>query len=353
MNKYETIYKQKRLPWGADLFYQSFKLLDLEGERNTEHRFEKYKFEYLLMKNMSVLDIGSNCGFLDLYISEHVKNIEGVEIETHLCELANLVKDELNIKNVNFYNEDFNKFKTNNKYDLILSLAQHAWMHNNFKDYINKIKRLLTIDGLFMIESHKINIGIEPEFENKLKEIEELGFTKLYTTRIDSGRDERIFAIFRLGKFKQFKIANLIETNEFKYYKRLDVAMTCLTLDELTKGSNKCELYRKYHSLRHGWINMDSNLETLKQYSDTAKDELVCLLKPIVLNRSEELFDGCHRLSSVIYHNQKYILAKKLELVTETDINETKLLKNGLSQDEIETMREKSRQIVKEYSDAK
>ena len=129
--------------------------------------------------------------------------------------------------------------------------------------------------------------------------------------------------------------------------------MTCLTLDELTKGSNKCELYRKYHSLRHGWINMDSNLETLKQYSDTAKDELVCLLKPIVLNRSEELFDGCHRLSSVIYHNQKYILAKKLELVTETDINETKLLKNGLSQDEIETMREKSRQIVKEYSDAK
>ena len=119
MNKYETIYKKKELPWGREKFYQSFSLLDIEGERNTEDRFKGYKLPYLLNKNMEVLDIGSNCGFLDLYISDYVNEVHGLEAEEHLNELSNKIKEDLSIRNIIFLHENFKKFKTIQKYDLI------------------------------------------------------------------------------------------------------------------------------------------------------------------------------------------------------------------------------------------
>ena len=351
MNKYEEIYKKKSLPWGREKFYQSFKALGLVGERNTEDRIEKYKLKYLLEKNMSVLDIGSNCGFLDLYISEHVKDVEGVEVEEHLVELSNLAKDELKFNNATFYNEDFKKFKTDKRYDLILSLAEHAWMHCGFKDYIKSIKKLLVGDGLLLIESHKINIGIDTEFKERLIEIEELGFTKLYESKIDEGRDERIFAIFRLGKFERVKIKDIIEVGEVKYYRRLDLGVTYATIEELIGGSNSCALYRRYHLLRHGWTNMNKNLITLKKYVDIVSKGLGDLLKPIKLDSQNGLFDGCHRLTSAIYCKQEYILVKKLDIIAATIVDSYALLKKGASYEDVNIMQEKAIEIVRSYNE--
>ena len=37
---------------------------------------------------MSVLDIGSNCGFFSIFASDYVKKIDGVEINPYLIKIS-------------------------------------------------------------------------------------------------------------------------------------------------------------------------------------------------------------------------------------------------------------------------
>ena len=63
----------------------------------------------------------------------------------------------MNIKNINFYPEDFLEIKLENKYDLILSLANHSTYDkgiSNTKLYFEKIHSLLNNNGILVIESH-------------------------------------------------------------------------------------------------------------------------------------------------------------------------------------------------------
>jgi 16S rRNA G527 N7-methylase RsmG len=331
IDTYKQIYQKKELPWGREQFYQSCKELNLQGERDTEKRFQDYKLEYLLNNNDTVLDIGSNCGFLSLLISKYVKQIDGVEKEEHLCELANKAKETLNIENCNFYNQDFKQFTQLKKYDVILFLAEHLWINIPFKEYIKKIKSLLKYSGLFLIESHKMNIGIDIDFKDKLKEIEDNGFTKLYQTKIDIGRNERIFAIFRLGNYE------IKETKEIAN-NRLDINITCKAIEELERTGNS-EIYKEYHFKRHGWKVDKKNFDDLLNYTKIARENSL-LLKPIQLDKNDRLFDGCHRLSACIYTNQKYILTEKLDFISNIKIDKEELFKLHLSKELINKLEE-------------
>ena len=328
IDTYKEIYNKKELPWGRTQFYQSCAELDIEGERDTEKRFNDYKLEYLLDRNMNVLDIGSNCGFLSLFVSKYVNKIIGVEKEQHLFELANKVKDDLNINNCYFIHKDFESFTTIEKYDVIFSFAEHLWIGMSFVDYIKKIKSLLKLQGLFFIESHKINLGLDLDFKMKLDLIETLGFTKLYEARIDEGRDERILAIFRLGKYEIKYIEDILEANGFYEGKRLDINLTCSAIKELLETGNS-ELYKEYHTKRHGWKIDNKNFEDLLNYVKISKENSL-FLKPIQIDINDKLFDGCHRLSSALYNKQKYILTEKINCICNSKIDKNDLLKNGI-----------------------
>ena len=49
-----------------------------------------------------VLNIGSNSGFLTCYISEHVKDIDAIELNPYLVEMGYEIVKFLKISNINF-----------------------------------------------------------------------------------------------------------------------------------------------------------------------------------------------------------------------------------------------------------
>ena len=95
-----------------DGFYQGLEELKIQGARSTEKRFESYKIDQLLSKNISALDIGCNCGFFSIFITKFLKNVTGIDINPHMIKIANLTKNFLDINNSEFIHSSFENFET-------------------------------------------------------------------------------------------------------------------------------------------------------------------------------------------------------------------------------------------------
>ncbi len=138
-------------------YYQGFEQIKLDGCRPTEKRFERYQIESYLSNQKSVLDIGSNCGFFTIHISNYVSHIDGVELNPYLVKIGNDVSEFLEKQNVRFYTSSFEEFDTSKKYDIIFSLANDETIDGNtkftFEEYIEKIIKLMKNDGYLMFET--------------------------------------------------------------------------------------------------------------------------------------------------------------------------------------------------------
>ena len=142
--------------FGTDDFYQNYPPLKISGKRNSISRFKVYGMDRMLKKNYEILDIGGNIGFFSLYLSRFVKSIDLVEQNSHLTNIGKKLAEYENIENVKIINEDFKKFKTTRKYDLIMSLAIHRWVGTSLDKYLEKIHSHLKKEGLLLMESHII-----------------------------------------------------------------------------------------------------------------------------------------------------------------------------------------------------
>ena len=111
---------------------------------------------------MSVLDIGCNCGFFDLFLSDKVNNIVGVEYNNSLIQIANIVKQYENIDNVEFICEDFNKFKCDKKFDIIFADPPYDLELTSYQKMIELILTNQWLDegGNFVLE-HPSTISFE------------------------------------------------------------------------------------------------------------------------------------------------------------------------------------------------
>ena len=172
-----------------DGFYQGLDEIKIKGSRSSEKRFEEYNIEKYLSKDKAILDIGSNCGFFSIFISRFVKNVVGVEINPYLVSIANDTQNYLNITNAAFLSSSFEEFQTNKKFDIICSFATDSTIDDNtkfsFKEYIKKIKSLLTSDGLLIFESQAIDSMIEEQFSEKFSYLEKT-FLVLEKKKINS-----------------------------------------------------------------------------------------------------------------------------------------------------------------------
>jgi len=185
-------------------FYQGFDEIEIEGCRNTEKRFEGYDIKKYLSKEKSVLDIGSNCGFVVLYLSRFIRNILGVEINPYLINIANDVKEFLEIKNANFVCSKFENLESKEKFDIICSFANDSTIDDNtdfnFLQYIKKIIRLLNHNGVLIFESQALDAFIPGGFDAKREILNEY-FEKLEERRVKSeyplNVPERIFLILK------------------------------------------------------------------------------------------------------------------------------------------------------------
>ena len=172
-----------------DGFYQGLDEINIKGSRSSEKRFKEYNLTKYLSKNKTVLDIGSNCGFFSIFVSKYVQHITGVEINPYLVAIANDTKQYLGIVNPTFISSTFEDLKTNNKFDIIFSLANDSTIDDNtkfnFKEYVNKIKNLLNNDGILIFESQAVDSMIPEEFERKFNFLK-LNFDVLEKRKISS-----------------------------------------------------------------------------------------------------------------------------------------------------------------------
>ena len=159
----------KHYDYGEGYFYQSFDDLNITGYRNTKERLNKLDL-FEITKNKNVLDIGCNAGFVILSLSKVIKSGYGFDINPYLIEIANTVKNHLNISNCDFLDSTFEELPSNENYDVVLSLANHSTFDNNTKhnldEYFIKCSNFLKIGGLLVFESHPPIL----EDENKIKE---------------------------------------------------------------------------------------------------------------------------------------------------------------------------------------
>ena len=187
--------KDQDKKWGhfiyskQDGFYQGLDEINIKGSRSSEKRFKEYNITKYLSKNNVTLDIGSNCGFFSIFVSKYFKHITGVEINPYLVAIANDTKQYLGIANTMFISSTFEDFKTNNKFDIIFSLANDSTIDGNtkfnFKEYINKIKKLLKDDGILIFESQAVDSMISEQFEQKFNFLK-LNFDVLEKRKISS-----------------------------------------------------------------------------------------------------------------------------------------------------------------------
>lgn len=143
--------------YGQGYFYQSCEPINLTGFRNTEIRIEDMQLRKHLT-NKTVLDIGTNTGFLAIELAPFCKKIDAFDINPYLIEIANCVKSFLNCNNAKFWAGTFEEFSQSEKYDVILSFANHSTYDQNTQqsvdDYFKKCSHYLENDGLMLFESH-------------------------------------------------------------------------------------------------------------------------------------------------------------------------------------------------------
>lgn len=178
-------------------FYQGLKRISITGQRPTEQRFKVYGIEKYLKKNYKVLDIGSNCGFFSLHVSKLVKSVDGIEMDPYMVEMGNKVKKYLKIKNCTFYRSTFEQFKTNKKYDFIMSFAVHRRVNYSLEKYIGMLHKMLNKNRYLIIESQDIK-RVDKNFSNEMKQIIKGKYSLLKEgTLNDDGINDRIFMVLK------------------------------------------------------------------------------------------------------------------------------------------------------------
>ena len=152
-------YTNDKSGFGGAQFYQSFKKIGFDGQRNTEARIELYNIKNFLNKSDVVLDIGCNCGFLDMQVASYVKKVVGYEISPSLVDIANKVSKFLNINNVEFHCEDFTANKHIKTYNAVFAFAIHTWLVTEMfaeEDFVDLIYNLLENEGYLFFESNNM-----------------------------------------------------------------------------------------------------------------------------------------------------------------------------------------------------
>lgn len=210
-NKLEKHIEEQNKNWNSFVyaktqkFYQGFKKIGITGARPTEERFDYYDIKNYFSKEKTVLDIGSNCGFFSLYVSEFVNSIVGVEINPYLVNISNDVKNFLSIKNADFYNKSFESFNVDQKFDIVFSFANDSTIDGNtrfcFEEYIDKIQNYLSPNGIVIFESQAEDYLLyEKQFVPKLKILEKK-FTILENRKVPSeyplSVPERFFLVLK------------------------------------------------------------------------------------------------------------------------------------------------------------
>ena len=146
---------------------------------------------------MDVLDIGSNCGFIDMTVAPHVKSITGLEYDNDYVVFANKAAEILGLGNVKFFQADFNEWIKHNtqRYGAIFSFAVYHHIGIPPEKNAEILSELLLPGGVLVFESHPLALQEGQEFYAYREALLEHGFTEHHSGSVENGG--RVFAVLR------------------------------------------------------------------------------------------------------------------------------------------------------------
>ncbi len=163
--------------YGEGYFYQSCSEVELGGLRDTAGRMQAMHLRDYC-KNMYVVDIGCNSGFLDIALAPIARKITGFDINPFIIDIGKEVLAYLGVTNVALSATTFEVFIASEPADIVLSFANHSTFDGNteqtVRTYIEKCHQILRPDGLLLFESHHPTYESKESLEETCKIITEM-----------------------------------------------------------------------------------------------------------------------------------------------------------------------------------
>lgn len=149
MATYEKIHLILRNKYIVDTFKRIFQFggsytsiyingkLVAEGGRDPFTRLNLLPLDF---KNKTVIDLGCNCGGMLFALSDKIKKGIGYEINEEAVNNANTIKENFNIKNLDFFVKDLEKLETIEPIDIdiMFMLSISRWVRT-WKEVIKKL----------------------------------------------------------------------------------------------------------------------------------------------------------------------------------------------------------------------
>lgn len=154
---FDSINAWKSYDYGEGYFYQGLSELHITGLRDTSSRIEFMKLTEEV-QGRRVLEVGCNAGFLAVSIAPKCKELIAFDINPFLLSIAEEVRSHLGLTNCRFMCTSFENLVTIEKFDVVLSFANHSTYDKNtiqpIQSYFKQCWELLESGGVFLFESH-------------------------------------------------------------------------------------------------------------------------------------------------------------------------------------------------------
>jgi SAM-dependent methyltransferase len=149
--------------------YQGSARFGIRGKRPTERRIGAYGLEDILQADFRVLEVGCNCGFLSLEMARMVAHVTGFDADPHYIAIGKEVQAHAGITNCTLQVSKVETFRTDQRYDCIVSCAVHGWVGLSFPQYVQFLLSLMTPSSVLVFESHELDC--HPEWEEQKRHL--------------------------------------------------------------------------------------------------------------------------------------------------------------------------------------
>ena len=202
--------KQWGKPYCGGYAYQGYARIGLAGIKPTEVRLAGYGFLPWLKPEMSVLEVGCNNGFMAIELARHVRQVVAVEYNPFLVEIGRMTAQALGQANVHFEVADFGTYRPRDRYDVVLSFANHCTIDGNlsveFESFVAKLWQITNEGGWLLFESHNVfgpgrgAAGDDGDLDSKFEVMEryfELVDSKMTKAFVPCHDIDKLFVVLR------------------------------------------------------------------------------------------------------------------------------------------------------------